>query len=315
MTKNEQAIRSTGRRYEAWCSQCNHQAWPVSATSLSAYILFRCDELNGSSKSLRKWISHIKRCSGRFRHPWLDVVELDDVGKLVAHLEYLDRVPIRRVRPLTVEIIKQLSGSETVSEYDLMMMAVGHDSLQRGGELCSGYTAGDLVWSEDRHSVTITLARSKCHRKGGPQTILIKDYGPLSGTRLLRRHFKTNRLWSRPEAYVFPSCPPHKPNMDWSKPRTTVQFRTSVKRAVRSIGLDPRQFGGHSPRAGGATDLFRAKVFYPNIKKFGRWRSDAALVYYRDEDAVAQAATDGFASLLRPVPVTIGRIGLRKKKV
>jgi hypothetical protein len=57
---------------------------------------------------------------------------------------------------------------------------------------------------------------------------------------------------------------------------------------VSLIGLDKALYSGHSLRAGGATDLFVAKVPYPIIKKAGKWRSDAALIYHRDEDDVAK---------------------------
>jgi hypothetical protein len=242
-------------------------------------------------------MSQLKRYSGRMHFAWLDTLELEEVNKIIAHLEFEDMVPVRRVQPITVEVIESLVKEPSVPKYDTMMIAVGHDSLQRGAELCSGHTVGDWQWSADRKSVTIKLARSKCHRKGGPQIILIKDYGSRSGTRLLKRHFDRNQLWGKVDHLIFPSVS-KAGVIDWSKARSTAQFRSSVKSAVRAIGLDPKLFGGHSPRAGGATDLFRANVFYPNIKKFGRWKSDAALIYYRDEDAVAQAATEGFASLL-----------------
>jgi integrase len=64
-------------------------------------------------------------------------------------------------------------------------------------------------------------------------------------------------------------------------------FRSVIKQAVVSIGLDPQRFSGHSLRSGGATDLFEARVAYHIIKKMGRWKSDAAMRYYRsDEDVV-----------------------------
>lgn len=63
------------------------------------------------------------------------------------------------------------------------------------------------------------------------------------------------------------------------------------------IGLNPELYSGHSLRAGGATDLFVAKVPYPIIKKAGRWKSDAALLYYRDEEDVAQVVTKAFEML------------------
>ena len=40
--------------------------------------------------------------------------------------------------------------------------------------------------------------------------------------------------------------------------------------------------------------MFVAKVPYYHIKKMGRWRSDAAMIYHRDEDAVIKEACRAF---------------------
>jgi len=80
---------------------------------------------------------------------------------------------------------------------------------------------------------------------------------------------------------------------------STSQLRSRIKGAINAIGRDPTRFGGHSLRAGGATDLIRARVPYPSIKKFGRWKSDTALIYYRDEDKISNEATKGFRRILR----------------
>jgi hypothetical protein len=47
-----------------------------------------------------------------------------------------------------------------------------------------------------------------------------------------------------------------------------------VKRAARSLGLDPVEYASHSIRAGGATYMFRAGVDPVLIKLHGRWLSD-----------------------------------------
>ena len=74
-------------------------------------------------------------------------------------------------------------------------------------------------------------------------------------------------------------------------------FEKFIKKMVSLIGLDKALYSGHSLRAGGATDLFVAKVPYPIIKKAGRWKSDAALTYHRDEDDVAKVVAHGFEIL------------------
>jgi hypothetical protein len=72
-----------------------------------------------------------------------------------------------------------------------------------------------------------------------------------------------------------------------------------IKIAIKAIGLDPTKFANHSLRAGGATDLFRCGVYYPTIKKFGRWLTDCAHIYYRDDEGVSNTVFAGFAKLAK----------------
>lgn len=72
-----------------------------------------------------------------------------------------------------------------------------------------------------------------------------------------------------------------------------------LKKLVSLLDLDPSQFSGHSLRAGGATDLFLARVPYGIIKKMGRWKSNCFLIYFRDDEHVAIHVAAGFARLVR----------------
>ena len=73
-----------------------------------------------------------------------------------------------------------------------------------------------------------------------------------------------------------------------------------IKRRAVKAGLTPDSFSGHSLRAGGATDLFVARVPYFLIKKMGRWRSDAAMLYYRSEEDVCLAVAAAFGLMPKP---------------
>jgi hypothetical protein len=84
-------------------------------------------------------------------------------------------------------------------------------------------------------------------------------------------------------AYLFPEWDVRQQAFDGSRSVSTDNFRKMIKRAVAGIGLEPSAFSGHSGRAGGVTDAFNAGVAYATVKRFGRWRSDTVLLYYRDE--------------------------------
>jgi integrase len=54
-----------------------------------------------------------------------------------------------------------------------------------------------------------------------------------------------------------------------------------VKSGARAVGKDPKRFGTHSLRAGGATNMYRAGVDALTIQFHGRWASDAFKLYTR----------------------------------
>jgi hypothetical protein len=109
---------------------------------------------------------------------------------------------------------------------------------------------------------------------------------------LLASWYDMNGLWDKPNALLFPSS--HKGAGGKEKTWSKQWFRQRVKRSVAMIGLDPEQYSGHSFRAGGATELFVRRVPYHIIKKFGRWKSDAAMLYYRDQDDVNRVVGRAF---------------------
>ena len=58
-------------------------------------------------------------------------------------------------------------------------------------------------------------------------------------------------------------------------------YNTIIKRLVQLAGLDPSLYSTHSVRAGAATQAARAGLQPDSIKRLGRWRSQAYMVYLR----------------------------------
>jgi hypothetical protein len=297
-TDNEQAIVKTAARFRNWCAlRGESQVFPVDAKLLSAYLVSRCSDLKGSSKSLMVWVRQLKTYSLINRYPWMDPADDRAVLKIIRFLEAADLAPTRRAAPLLQEILIAILNCKVIPDLTKLVCAVGHDGLLRGGEICSGLKVSDHCWSSSRKSVTIELRRTKVHRRGGSQFVTLRDYGPLSAVRALKRHFDLYNLWLRPNSFVYPAY--SRGSLEWNKSLSTSQLRRLIKNATGKVGLNSKEFSNHSLRAGGATDLFRCGVYYPTIKKFGRWKSDCALIYYRDDEGVSDAVCKGFGKLAK----------------
>jgi len=64
----------------------------------------------------------------------------------------------------------------------------------------------------------------------------------------------------------------------WERPFTVEQVRGTVKYLMLSLGLDPRKFGAHSLRIGGATAALSAGLSPAAIRAAGRWASDVYIL-------------------------------------
>ena len=58
-------------------------------------------------------------------------------------------------------------------------------------------------------------------------------------------------------------------------------MRQITRMLMHSVGEDPKQFGLHSFRIGGATALFAAGATPLTIRMMGRWSSDGYRLYVR----------------------------------
>ena len=188
------------------------------------------------------------------------------------------------------------------------MLAVAHDALLRSGELCGDLRPSSLSWSMNRKKVTINLWRTKTHRFGNGPSITLYDYGKRSGCARLRAWVDFMGMAHTSNCYLFPAWYARGTRFDWTRNTSTDQFRKYIKNAVRSVGLNPKDYSGHSPRAGGATDLFIQKVPIATVKKYGRWMSDAVLLYYRDEEDMVYQVSLAFRNADRSPDAGLRRV-------
>ena len=63
---------------------------------------------------------------------------------------------------------------------------------------------------------------------------------------------------------------------------TTAHFRALMRRFASMQGFDPKKFGGHSARIGGATGQFSESMI---LSAKGRWQSDIGKIYARTRRA------------------------------
>ena len=313
LARVEQALGRTGRadaniraaaRYTEWCGRHRMRAFPPSYDSIAGFVAAEVHRLRGSTKSTANTVSSIKVFCDQLGVAWLTNAELLQLGRVRRQLVLEDTTPIRRRKPIVLSMLQRMARSHwdyKNDPYDLLcatMAFTAHNGLLRGGELLCGLQVKDLEWEPRSRSVTIHLDPTKTERSGAGVYVRLTDYPGLSAYKLLRRWIRTQHLETHGEYYIFPHHARRRrgsaTRFDFYQPASKKWFGTVTSSIAHAAGHQSSHYSNHSYRAGGATDLFLCGVPYPQIKSYGRWKSDAALVYLRDDIEVSLSVAQAF---------------------
>lgn len=303
-----QQIILVATKYTDWCITNNLLAFPASYRSVAEFICYSVEELEGSTKSVANKVSALKMFSYYLNEPWLSESDLYRLKNVRKRLALEDIVPVNRKAPLFMYMIIDFITcfldvkSSLLDMLQATVLLTAHNGLLRSGDfLTAQYAlqAKDVQWDHSARSVVLHLGPTKAHQLGTGEKVRITDFAGLSAYKFLLNWYNRHDLGSRPNYYLFP-MPIHSAGkvvaMDFSQPASKKWFSNVIDKCVRSLGLDASSYSGHSLRAGGATELFNARVAYPMIKLYGRWKSDAALIYYRDDIEVSHIVADAFGT-------------------
>lgn len=291
-------------RYYNFCTANDIPVTKVTYHGLSLFLIDVTNNRNGSTRSLSGTISQLRVSAGP--SDWLSYEDQLKIKTLENQLKGLDFSDSNAVSAfqfyMAKEAISLMNFDDPAQLLVATMLATGINFLFRTSETCSGILANHVSFITNGHtrSVSIKLLRTKTLLTGPGCIVEVADFdSPYSSYRLLRSWWKLNSLNHKPGSFIFPSI--HRGVIDWSTPMTGDYFRQLIKKTVFSIGLNPKRYSGHSLRSGGATDLFEARTPYHIIKKMGRWKSDAAMRYYRSEEDVLRAVRKAFTRMSKKV--------------
>ena len=288
------------RRRRAYASYLQQSRGELTLESLIRWAHQRTKRLGGSAKTLNKTLAMI-RLEHRRAHngEWLTERDAQDLKAVISELELLDLTASCRKRALRLQHLMQIYYKTNLSVLSslctITLLFVIYDGLFRTGEILrthpnDPHLRWDNVVEDDvDDSITVHIGKTKTSRDASVSVVLDSSRHRPTGAQLLRQlkaALPSNPLGSES---VFPG---------WTAPK----WRRELKRLVTSINLPGEHYSGHSLRAGAATDLFNMGVPYHSIRERGRWKSDAFLLYFRDNHAVrrhTRSAVDRLALKLR----------------
>ena len=163
--------------------------------------------------------------------------------------------------------------------------AVGDkDIFQPDRNLCLGdvkYTVdanGDIVFDEDADGEYMTVMMRPCKKlkymHGKLVPVMVRDGSILQPVSAMRKYLHKR-------AFVGDAAATPLFVNETGSPLKAADVRKAVKKIVQAIGQDPKLYGAHSLRIGGATAALAAGISPAHIQLLGRWDSDCYQIYCR----------------------------------
>lgn len=275
----------------------NMDPHPLSFLTVGGFICSHVKRLRGSAKSIINLVSALHTYSTLSQLDWFTIKDQYLVKTLVGQLQLQDTTLGRKRRPATLAVMAlvdvHLPSTQEAQLFQLMCY-IAHDGLLRSAELCSGLLVSDITWDFSNYTAGIRLFRTKTHRAGNSIEVLLKKRKGICGYNLLLTWMHKQKLWHRPRQHLFPHIDKRRKVVNYHKSITYRKWLWTIKFYYAKLGLTG--YTGHSYRAGGATDLLANGVSIQDVQKFGRWKSNAVLVYYKAEPLqIASKIGKGFA--------------------
>ena len=290
------SVKNAIAHFDKFVVYCRAQNLPTGFESVALYLTEFMQANKNHTASLANVLSFLRTQHDARSLPFLTVREEKDLKKLLDRYRLEDPTPVNRMSPLRSNLIARAIAKWDLNKVDRLqdatLLSVATQVLLRTKEVVGGkgLRASAFIWKKDGCSVVIKLGPTKTHRRGDGVYVELAKEAPAFN--LLQRLFKVRDLHNNPDEFVF--CMKRNGKLYPSMKASEKSFRLLVKNTVASIGLNPDLYSGHSCRAGGATDLFAAGIPYYVVKKYGRWSSDTALIYYRCEYSIARSAATAF---------------------
>jgi len=275
-----------------WLATCRPSGRPVSAKSIAKYV-----------GQVRAW--HL-RTQGTHLCGDLDYSRIRDVlrgvERLIAQPAKMRRWGVR-TQDLSLAIQMHLDASSREGAMWGAALATAFCGLLRGCEF--GLQDGE-TFDPSRHltradvkfrttadgALHMVLIMRPAKKSPGQQKVvplLIKAGGSLlDPVRLMQRYLALDPVSAEDEA----ETPLFRRG---GRAILVREIRGMIQMLMSRLGLDPKRFGAHSLRIGGATAAFAAGMSPSAIRAAGRWSSEVYLIYCRlsRQSAAGVATTIG----------------------
>lgn len=224
--------------------------------------------------SALSWVNQIATVEDTTAHPL--------VIQVLAGIKRKLACPTIKKEPITTEILSTLVskfGQQDASLSDVRTLCaclLGFAGFFRFDELAK-LCESDIVVR--REHIEIFIESSKTDQlRDGAWVVIARTDSPLCPVAMLERYMRMANITGACEKHLFRAIVNTKngQKLRESGGISYTRMRELVLEKLSAIGLDPKRFGLHSLRSGGASAAANSGVPDRMFKRHGRWRSENA---------------------------------------
>ena len=272
---------SAYRQYEKWASGIEElSVYPANDLAVTIYVLSlvqKGKKINSIQQFLfaAAWLHSI----GGYVNPTNSTM----VKTVLEGAKRVAKNTVTRKEPINTRIIKKikkhmLGKKKCLDLTGARMMAyllLGYAGFMRVQETLK-LKRSDIAFHSSYMSIFIEQSKTDKYREG--QTLLIaRSAGSLDPVRHVYQYLKAARIPDNSHKYIFRAITVGNGKQylrSTNKSITYSTIRDLFLQQIANVGLDPKKFGTHSLRAGGATAAANRGLPDRIFKAHGRWRSE-----------------------------------------
>lgn len=269
------AYRLDWAAFETWCTEHGLQALPAAPETVRLYATDLARQGRKPSTITRHAasIAVAHRRAGHVPPPTADPLFRETLSGI---RKTLGTAPAKKTAA-ELTILQAMIAATPVTDAagrvlasgvrDRALLLLGFAAFARESELAA-LDVEDVREADD--GLRLTIRRSKTDQEGAGEEIGV-PYGSHRETCPVRALRAWRRLQDADRGPLFRRVNRHGQIDGRLSPQAVGEI---VKRAAARAGHDPRSFGGHSLRSGGATAAAKGKAPDRAIMRQGRWRSE-----------------------------------------
>ena len=270
------------KQWERWCAKFKFEPLPSSPDKVALFAAHKTETCKSSSAVITALyaISWVHK-TGCYPDPTDNVI----CKAIIESRRRSEEACVMRKKPLPLEeLLKIVEACMKRKRKALAMrlavfVVLGYSGFLRANEALN-LKVKDITFRDEHMAITIQKAKNDVYREG--KIIKLARNNLCDPVKLTKSFMNMTGISNMPESYIFSAIkkPKAKSMAARNKPLAYSTINKQFKDVLVECGLNPKEYGLHSLRSGGATRASNAGVEDRLLKRHGRWKSEKAKNMY-----------------------------------